>query len=263
MYDFEQANKELKELNIKAQLNIDSKSTQGWTCLHAACQYGNVALVQFFLDDLKCDPNIISKDGWAALHIASHLGFYEIVDVLLKCSRIDSNLIGNPERGTGLHCGVNAGHFKVVRMYLMNNADFEVKNADGKVPRDVCTDPNILGLFERFEKCKQEGKSNTVKVEDAKEVIKEEPGEEDEEEPNDLSKTAEVTYKYDLDGDKAEDEKDLSDKNISLQKTSSSSRDTKESLILESELNPSLFEKEEYLKRVIAILDEFKDNAKM
>lgn len=53
MYDFEQANKELKELNIKAMLSIDSKSTQGWTCLHAACQYGNVALVQFFLDDLK------------------------------------------------------------------------------------------------------------------------------------------------------------------------------------------------------------------
>jgi len=103
MNDFEQAKKELKELNIPKELTIDSKSTEGWTCLHAACQYGNIALVQFFLHTLKCNPNILSGDGWGALHIASHLGFYEIVDILLKDGRTKHNLIGDTERGTGLH----------------------------------------------------------------------------------------------------------------------------------------------------------------
>jgi hypothetical protein len=101
--DYEQAKKELDELNIKNDLSINTVSTQGWTCLHAACQYGNEPLVQFLLSTLKCDPNILSNDGWAALHIASHLGFYEIVDLLLKDKRTKSDKIGNEENGTGLH----------------------------------------------------------------------------------------------------------------------------------------------------------------
>jgi ankyrin repeat protein len=65
------------------------------------------------------------------------LGFYEIVDVLLKHPKTKHDLIGNSERGTALHCAVNAGHFKVVQMFLMNNVDFSTKNADGKTPKDV------------------------------------------------------------------------------------------------------------------------------
>ena len=84
MFDFEQAKKELAEDGKKNEFSINSLSSNGWTWLHAAWQYGNIALVRFFLQNLKWNPNIISKDGWGALHIASHLGFYEIVDVLLK-----------------------------------------------------------------------------------------------------------------------------------------------------------------------------------
>lgn len=137
MNDFEQAKKELKDLGINKELSINSKSTEGWTCLHAACQYGNVSLVQLFLHTLKADPNICSNDGWAPLHIASHLGFYEIVDLLLKEKRTNQNLIGDLERGTGLHCAVNAGHFKVVQMYLMNNCRVDIKNSLGKTAKEV------------------------------------------------------------------------------------------------------------------------------
>ena len=135
--DYEQAKHELQDLNIKHDLNINSMSSQGWTCLHAACQYGNQQLVQFLLSTMKCNPNILSNDGWAALHIASHLGFYEIVNILLKDKRTRPELIGNEERGTGLHCAVKAGYFKVVQMYLMNNASMNVKNADGQTPKDI------------------------------------------------------------------------------------------------------------------------------
>lgn len=203
MNDFEQAKKELREIGIKKHITINNKSTEGWTCLHAGCQYGNLELVTFFINDLKADPNILSDDGWGALHIASHLGFYEIVDVLLKHPSTKHDLIGTPEKCTALHSAVNAGHFKVVQMFLMNNVDFSTKNADGKTPKDVCDDQNILSLFERFEKVISEGKSNTVKLDSPREEIKEEPELEDNEESKgDIPKTQEVTIKFDVDDHK-------------------------------------------------------------
>lgn len=39
--------------------------------------------------------------------------------------------------------------------------------------------------------------------------------------------------------------------------------DTRVSLIIESEVTPKLFENESYLDRVIAIIDEFKNNSKL
>lgn len=32
---------------------------------------------------------------------------------------------------------MNAGNFKVVQMFLMNNTDIDIKNADGKTPKEV------------------------------------------------------------------------------------------------------------------------------
>lgn len=53
MRDFDQAKKELAELGIKQDLNINSVGSNGWTCMHAACQSGNTNLAQFFLQTLK------------------------------------------------------------------------------------------------------------------------------------------------------------------------------------------------------------------
>lgn len=255
MSDYKQAKKELKDLNIKQDISIDSKSTNGWTCLHAACQYGNYQLMHFFLEDLKCNPNILSEDGWAALHIASHLGFYEIVNELLKHPKIMKNLIGDPERGTGLHCAVNAGHFKVVQMYLMNEVDFDIKNADGLTPKEVCKDKFILGLFERFEKLKDAGKTTTEKVENQTEEIKEQDEEQDEETTNKLEPN-EVTIKFDVD---KEEHKDPEGED---EKSEGSFTDTKESLVLEGEFSKDIFESEEYLDKILKIIDQFQDNKK-
>jgi hypothetical protein len=147
----------------------------------------------------------------------------------------------------------------VVQMYLMNNFDFHTKNADGKTSKDVWKDPNILALFERFEKWFEEGKSNTTKVEDTKESIKEE-NDEDEESCQNLQST-EVTYKFDVDKNKNEEDKDGESKNLDeKEQPERFIGDTKQWLILESEVNHHLFEKEEYLQRVLNIIDEFKDN---
>ena len=272
MFDFEQAKKEWAEDGKKNEFNINSLSSNGWTWLHAAWQFGNIALVTFFLHNLKCNPNIISKDGWGALHIASHLGFYEIVDVLLKYKQTKYNLIGNEERGTALHWAVNAGHFKVVQMFLLNNADINVKNTDGKTPKDVWKDSNILHLIERFEKWKKDDvKSSTDKVWVSDEIKEDAEVEDEGDEEEHKTHTAEMTLKFDVDSDAKQkpDEFDKLDSAFPKQRDDSkkalqdSYGDTRDSLILESEMSPNLFENERYLDRVISVLDDFKNNSKI
>ena len=253
-------NKELKDLNIKQEFSIDHKSPNNWTCLHAACQYGNLALVEYLLEELKCSPNILSGDGWGALHIASHLGFYEIVNIILQNKKTNHNLIGNLERGTGLHWAVNAGHFNVVQIYLMNNVDFDVKDADNKSPKDIWKDPNILLLFERVEKWKKEGNNKTTILDSPREEIKEDPAEYDEDFTGDkkFEETTEVTIKFDIDNEESKQKQ----QNQNSKDFDKSFEDSRESLILESEYNKELVLTEEYLDKVIEHLEEFKNNKK-
>lgn len=257
--DYEQAKHELQDLNIKHDLNINSMSSQGWTCLHAACQYGNQQLVQFLLSTMKCNPNILSNDGWAALHIASHLGFYEIVNILLKDKRTRPELIGNEERGTGLHCAVKAGYFKVVQMYLMNNASMNIKNADGQTPKDIWKDPNILSLFEKFESWEPEKQDKDEEIKE--EVELEDQSDNEESKQSKENGTSEITYKYDLDRDSQSSPK-KSETEDKLHQNSESLVDSRDSLILESQMNPYKLEKESYLDRVLNILEDFKNNVK-
>ncbi|CAI2381728.1 unnamed protein product [Moneuplotes crassus] len=237
--EFDQVKKQLRDLNLKQDITIDSKSPNGWTCIHAACQYQNLPLVEYLVDKMRCDPNVLSDDGWSALHIASHLGFHQIVDFLLKTSKVDPNLIGSTERGAGLHCAVNANHFAVVQIYLMNNVDIYIKNADGKTPKDICKDANILSLFEKVEKCQQEGKNNSEQLYSPREEIKEDL--EENEDSVDCKKE-----------EKEEDQK--IDEEVC--------EETRQSLILEAQYNKESIYTEEYLDRVIANLDQFKNNQK-
>ena len=122
----------------------------------------------------------------------------------LKINKTKYNLIGNEERGTALHWAVNAGHFRVVQMFLLNNADINIKNADGKTPKDVCKDTNILHLIERFEKWKKDdARASSDKVCDVPDTIKEDAEVEDEEDDEEhKTHTTEMTLKFDIDNEK-------------------------------------------------------------
>jgi ankyrin repeat protein len=39
--------------------------------------------------------------------------------------------------GTPLHLACYIGSLKIVQMLILNNADFNIKNAKGKVPKEV------------------------------------------------------------------------------------------------------------------------------
>lgn len=89
----------------------------------------------------------------------------------------------------------------------MNNVDINVKNAYDQSPKDICKNANILSLFERVEKCQQEGKHNSEKLYSPREEIKEDLEEnEDSVEIDKKKKPTEVTLKFDM---KKDDEAEL------------------------------------------------------
>mmetsp|Transcript_23354 Transcript_23354/g.23286 ORF Transcript_23354/g.23286 Transcript_23354/m.23286 type:complete len:409 (+) Transcript_23354:162-1388(+) len=139
----------------------------------------------------------------------------------------------------------------------MNNVDINVKNAYDQSPKDICKDANILSLFERVEKCQQEGKHNSEQLYSPREEIKEDLEEnEDSVELDKKKKSTEVTLKFDM---KKEDATELQEEE---KEENEPFEDSRECLILESQYNKDSIYSEEYLDRVISNLDEFKDNRK-
>lgn len=157
-------------------------------------------------------------------------------------------------------------------MFLLNNADVDVKNADGKSPKDVCKDSNILHLIERFEKCSKDAVRASAGRACAADAIREDAEVEDEGDAEEhKTHTAELTLRFDGDSEarrRLDEEDKLESASSGRQDDAKRTRqdsygDTRDSLILESEMSPSLLESERYLDRVISILDDFKNNSKI
>jgi ankyrin repeat protein len=58
-------------------------SNSGWSPLNIACLEGHKEIVQLLLEN-DADVNSINKDGETPLHLASVVGHTEIVKLLLK-----------------------------------------------------------------------------------------------------------------------------------------------------------------------------------
>lgn len=84
-------------------LNLETKGSSGWNCLHFACQYENAEIVKFLIEKKKVNPNCISKDSWTPLTIAAHIGSYIILEILIQDNRTQLDLMPSVERGTALH----------------------------------------------------------------------------------------------------------------------------------------------------------------
>lgn len=58
--------------NIHQEFDINANGSEGWNCMHLACQYGNSDVVRYLINSKKADVNTVSESGWTPLQIASH-----------------------------------------------------------------------------------------------------------------------------------------------------------------------------------------------
>ena len=127
--------------------SIDLKDKDGWTLLRYASNVGNINFVNYLLSK-GANPNIQDNNGWTPLHEAVYYN-KAIVEALLQAGANPN--IQNRDGWTSLHCACETGNGEIIKDLLNNNADTQIKNKNGKTPKDVAQFAFVKALIEEYE----------------------------------------------------------------------------------------------------------------
>ncbi|MCJ1464092.1 hypothetical protein MMC07_002704, partial [Pseudocyphellaria aurata] len=113
-------NKDVVDLLLQADANVDKVLEDRRTVLHLAVKEGQEKIVELLLHG-NSDVNKVSKNGRTALQQASYYGNEQSVMLLLKA---DADINKADENGwTALHLAAGGGHEKSVELLLKAHAD--------------------------------------------------------------------------------------------------------------------------------------------
>ncbi|NXU51741.1 ANRA2 protein, partial [Turnix velox] len=104
----------------QAENVINHKDEEGFTPLMWAAAHGQIAVVEFLLQN-GADPQILGKGRESALSLACSKGYTDIVKMLLDCG-VDVNEY-DWNGGTPLLYAVHGNHVKCVKILLESGAD--------------------------------------------------------------------------------------------------------------------------------------------
>ena len=114
--------------------NVNIQDEYGWTLLHYACQYGQLAIAKFLCKQNGIDINIQNIQGETPLHNACYFGYLNIVKFLCKQEGIDINCRSN-DGHTPLHYACMNGASDVVKLLCkQEGTDINCRSYDGNTP---------------------------------------------------------------------------------------------------------------------------------
>ena len=131
--------------------NINEPLTEsnGWNPLHYACFYGYVDIANYLIHSLNANVNYVNKEGFTPLHLAVFKSQKEIIKLLICVNGIDINCYSNIY-GTPLHIACKKKCLQTVSLLLVPKADVYIKDKDGKIPLEVCSDGTIKKLLSKI-----------------------------------------------------------------------------------------------------------------
>jgi ankyrin repeat protein len=131
---------------LGADINA-SRVRDGATSLYVAAQVGNLALVQFFVEELGADVNKARQDGATPLYIAAHQGYLALVRLLVAEHGADVNQALNAGT-TPLYCAAHKGHLAVVRCLVKElGADVNQALHGGATPLHIAAREGNLAIL--------------------------------------------------------------------------------------------------------------------
>ncbi|XP_031458452.1 ankyrin repeat family A protein 2 isoform X1 [Phasianus colchicus] len=119
---------------IEQENVINHKDEEGFTPLMWAAAHGQIAVVEFLLQN-GADPQILGKGRESALSLACSKGYTDIVKMLLDCG-VDVNEY-DWNGGTPLLYAVHGNHVKCVKILLENGADPTIETDAGYNSMDL------------------------------------------------------------------------------------------------------------------------------
>jgi ankyrin repeat protein len=123
--------KDVVELLLAHQADVNARDDTGGTALDAALIYGHKDVVELLLAH-NADVNARDKDGTTPLHLAAMGGKQEMVELLLA-HKADVNATNNIKM-TPLHEAVSGNHKEVVELLLTCKADVNARDENGATP---------------------------------------------------------------------------------------------------------------------------------
>ncbi|NWH87099.1 ANRA2 protein, partial [Aegithalos caudatus] len=121
-------------LHILNKNLINHKDEEGFTPLMWAAAHGQIAVVEFLLQN-GADPQILGKGRESALSLACSKGYTDIVKMLLDCG-VDVNEY-DWNGGTPLLYAVHGNHVKCVKILLESGADPTIETDAGYNSMDL------------------------------------------------------------------------------------------------------------------------------
>jgi ankyrin repeat protein len=121
-------NKDRVELFIKAGMNVDARSNNGYTALMLASAYNNFEVVKLLIEN-RANANVKDNDGYTALMFASPKGYLEVATLLIE-SGADVNA-RNDAGETALMIASLNSNIRMAQLLIKDGADVNAKSNNG------------------------------------------------------------------------------------------------------------------------------------
>lgn len=124
-------------LNKFRDAMVETDDEFGWIPLHYAAYFGDVDVVELFLDKNISLAYKTDREGMSALHISAKEGHTEVVKKLIKKCPDTCELLDNRDR-TALHIAMESGRGYLVATFLETQNFFKdllnEQDKDGNTP---------------------------------------------------------------------------------------------------------------------------------
>lgn len=124
-------NKEVAELLLANNANIEARASGDWTPLLRAVSGGHKELVELLVAN-KAEVNVKEQTGRTPLHLAAERGDKAITALLLAGKAQLNDQTGDGD--TPLHVAAAFGHKNLVELLLANKAEINTRDKNGKTP---------------------------------------------------------------------------------------------------------------------------------
>jgi ankyrin repeat protein len=98
---------------------------------------------------MEVDVNKCTSDGWLPIQLAMDLKDPYYIERILAQPSINLNLVTS--RGSPLHMAAKEGNKEQLIMLLDKDVDIHIKDNNGKLPIDICTDEECTILLKKYE----------------------------------------------------------------------------------------------------------------